>query len=128
MRMRLLALVSGLAVVVATATAAAAQATDRRVPEKTGRTSWGDPDLQGNYTNLYEDGTPLERPDEFQDRTINNFEGPIHAPNNWWQDALDLKRGSQAWLIVDPPDGKIPPMTPEGQRRSALRVEARRAS
>ncbi|HKF67990.1 MAG TPA: hypothetical protein VKB36_15700 [Vicinamibacterales bacterium] len=146
--MRLLALVSGLAVVVATATAAAAQATDRRVPEKTGRTSWGDPDLQGNYTNLYEDGTPLERPDEFagrtldqirgdelarikqavQDRTINNFEGPIHAPNNWWQDALDLKRGSQAWLIVDPPDGKIPPMTPEGQRRSALRVEARRAS
>ena len=148
MRMRLLALVSGLAVVVATATAAAAQATDRRVPEKPGRTSWGDPDLQGNYTNLYEDGTPLERPDEFagrtldqirgdelarikqavQDRTINNFEGPIHAPNNWWQDALDLKRGSQAWLIVDPPDGKIPPMTPEGQRRSALRVEARRAS
>jgi len=148
MRMRLLALVSGLAVVLATATAAAAQATDRRVPEKTGRTSWGDPDLQGNYTNLYEDGTPLERPDEFagrtldqirgdelarikqavQDRTINNFEGPIHAPNNWWQDALDLKRGSQAWLIVDPPDGKIPPMTPEGQRRSALRVEARRAS
>src|SRR5262247_2214568 len=112
------------------------------------RTPWGDPDLQGNYTNLYEDGTPLERPDEFagrtldqirgdelarikqavQDRTINNFEGPIHAPNNWWQDALDLKRGSQAWLIVDPPDGKIPPMTPDGQRRATLRAEARRAS
>jgi len=147
MGMRLLALVSGLAVVLATATAAA-QATDRRVGEKTGRTPWGDPDLQGNYTNLYEDGTPLERPDEFagrtldqvrgdeltrikqavQERTINNFEGPIHAPNNWWQDALDLKRGSQAWLIVDPPDGKIPPMTPEGQRRSTLRAEARRAS
>src|SRR5262245_12530130 len=146
MRMRLLALVSGL-VVVATATVAA-QATDRRVPEKTGRTPWGDPDLQGNYTNLYEDGTPLERPDEFagrtldqirgdelarikqavQDRTINNFEGPIHAPNNWWQDALDLKKGSQAWLIVDPPDGKIPPMTPDGQRRVALRADARRAS
>jgi hypothetical protein len=108
------------------------------------RTPWGDPDLQGNYTNLYEDGTPLERPQEFdgrtldqirpeelaklkadvQARTINNFEGPIHAPNNWWQDALDLKRGAQAWLIIDPPDGHVPPLTPEGQRRAS---SARRA-
>ena len=102
------------------------------------RTPWGDPDIQGNYTNLYEDGTPLERTAQFegrtldqvkgeelaklkfetQQRTINNFEGPIHAPNNWWQDALDLRRGSQAWLIVDPPDGRIPALTTEGQRRA----------
>jgi len=107
--------------------------------KRVGRTPWGDPDLQGNYTNLYEDGTPLERPKEFdgrtldqvtgeelaalklsvQQRTINNFEGPIHAPNNWWQDALDLRRGSQAWLIVDPPDGHVPPLTAEGERRAA---------
>jgi hypothetical protein len=106
--------------------------------KKIARTPWGDPDLQGNYTNLYEDGTPLERPAQFegrtvdqvkgeelaqlklevQQRTINNFEGPIHAPNNWWQDALDLRRGSQAWLIVDPPDGHVPALTPEGQRRA----------
>src|SRR4051812_6060010 len=105
---------------------------------RTPRTPWGDPDLQGNYTNLYEQGTPLERPKEFegrtldqvrgeelakikaqvQERTINNFEGPIHAPSNWWQDALDLKRGNQAWLITDPPDGHIPELTPEGQRRA----------
>ena len=26
------------------------------------RTPWGDPDLQGNLTNLYEVGTPFERP------------------------------------------------------------------
>jgi len=106
--------------------------------KKTARTPWGDPDIQGNYTNLYEDGTPLERPAQFdgrtvdqvkgeelarlklevQQRTINNFEGPIHAPNNWWQDALDLRRGNQAWLIVDPPDGHVPALTPEGQRRA----------
>ena len=117
-------------------------------PGKSGRTPWGDPDLQGNYTNLYEQGTPLERPKEFegraldqvrgdelaklkaevQERTINNFEGPIHAPSNWWQDALDLKRGSQAWLIVDPQDGHIPPMTPEGDARVAARAAARRNS
>jgi hypothetical protein len=131
---------------VAAALAAGAVSIDGQV--KSSRTPWGDPDLQGNYTNLYEDGTPLERPDQFagrtldqvkgdelarlklavQERTINNFEGPIHAPSNWWQDALDLKRGSQAWLIVDPPDGKIPAMTPEAQQRAALRAEARRAS
>jgi hypothetical protein len=106
---------------------------------KAPRTPWGDPDLQGNYTNVYEDGTPLERPAQFegrrledikgeelvtlklavQQRTIANFEGPIHAPDHWWQDALDLAKGSQAWLITDPEDGRIPPITPEGQRRIA---------
>jgi hypothetical protein len=115
---------------------------------KAPRTAWGDPDLHGNFTNLYEDGTPLERPKEFdgralddvkgeelarikaatQQRTIANFEGPIHAPDNWWQDALNLTRGSQAWLIVDPPDGKVPPMTSEGERRVAARAEARRTN
>jgi hypothetical protein len=112
------------------------------------RTPWGDPDIQGNYTNTYEQGTPLERPEQFagrtledvkgeelarvrrqiQERTIGNFQGPIHAPDHWWQDNLYLERGSQAWLIVDPPDGKIPPLTPEAQRRSAARAEARKKS
>jgi hypothetical protein len=111
----------------------------------TPRTPWGDPDLQGNYTNVYENGTPLERPNEFegrtledirgdelttlkravQQRTIANFEGPIHAPDHWWQDALSLERGSQAWLIVDPPDGKIPALTPEAEKRIAARTQAR---
>jgi hypothetical protein len=112
------------------------------------RTPWDDPDLQGTYTNTYENGTPLERPDEFagrkledvkgeelvairkkiQARTVGNFQGPIHAPDNWWQDNLDLHKGSQAWLVIDPPDGKIPPMTPEAQRRVAERAAARKAS
>ena len=104
---------------------------------------WGDPDLQGNYTNVYENGTPLERPDQFagrtldevrgqelaaikkatQERTINNFQGPIHAPDHWWQDALFLEKGSQAWFVTDPTDGKIPPITAEAQRRiDAARV------
>jgi hypothetical protein len=110
------------------------------------RTPWGDPDLQGDFTNVYEDGTPLERPQEFegrrleevsgdelrtikeavQRRTIANFEGPIHAPDHWWQDALHLEKGSQAWLIVEPADGKIPPMTADGQKRVTARTEARR--
>jgi hypothetical protein len=116
--------------------------------DKSPRTPWGDPDLQGTYTNTYENGTPLERPDEFAGRTLNDvkgeelanirraiqkrtiaaFLGPEHAPDNWWQDNLYLDRGSQAWLVIDPPDGKIPPLTPEAQKRIAARTAARKAS
>jgi hypothetical protein len=32
------------------------------------RTPWGDPDLQGTYTNKYEQSTPLERPSQFEGR------------------------------------------------------------
>ena len=112
------------------------------------RTPWGDPDLQGNYTNVYENGTPLERPGSVrrprarggqgrgataikratQERTINNFQGPIHAPDHWWQDALSSRRGAQAWLVVDPTDGKIPPLTAEAQRRHRRGSRPRAAS
>ena len=112
------------------------------------RTPWGDPDLQGTYTNTYENGTPFERPDEFagrkledikgeelrkikreaQQRSISAFQGPIHAPDNWWQDNLFLERGSQAWFVVDPEDGKIPPMTAEARQRIAARAEVRKKS
>ena len=30
------------------------------------KTPWGDPDISGNYTNKYEQGTPFERPQEFE--------------------------------------------------------------
>ncbi len=146
------------AIVAATAFSAGARATAQTAPArrapapKTGwtvpRTPWGDPDLQGNYTNVYEDGTPLERPDQFagrkledvkgeelasikratQQRTIAQFQTGFDAPDHWWQDALFLEKGSQAWLVVDPPDGKIPSATDEAQQRIAARAEARRAS
>src|SRR5829696_7865773 len=40
------------------------------------RTPWGDPDLQGNYSNKYEQGTPFERPAEFDGRRIEDITGP----------------------------------------------------
>ena len=46
-----------------------------QAPKKASRTPWGDPNLQGNYTNLYEDGTPLERPKEFDGRTLDDVRG-----------------------------------------------------
>ena len=113
------------------------------------RTPWGDPDLQGNYTNLWEVGTPFERPDEFagrrredvtgeelarirraiQERTrTEQLAGEIGGTRWIWLDSHDHARGSVAWFVVDPPDGRIPPMTPEGQARQAARAAARKAS
>ena len=37
------------------------------------RTPWGDPDLQGNYTNKYETSTPFERPKEFEGRRMEDI-------------------------------------------------------
>jgi hypothetical protein len=101
------------------------------------RTPWGDPDISGNVTNVFEASTPFERPDDFagrrleeiqgeelaafrgqlQKRTLSNFEGPLHGPDHWWQDIYDLRKGGQAWFVVDPPDGRIPPLTQEAQQR-----------
>src|SRR5262245_56227325 len=38
--------------------------------QKTPRTPWGDPDFSGNYTNLYEAGTPMERPAQFDGKKL----------------------------------------------------------
>ena len=38
-----------------------------------GRTPWGDPDLQGDYTNSNEYATPLERPERFAGKRLQVF-------------------------------------------------------
>src|SRR5688572_21305443 len=40
---------------------------------------WGDPDLQGNYSIISEANTPLERPDEFAGRRIEEFTPEVMA-------------------------------------------------
>src|SRR5687768_2142885 len=113
------------------------------------RTPWGDADLQGNYTNLWEAGTPFERPDQFAGRRLEDIKGDelvrirraiqertrteqlageIGGTRWIWLDSHDHAKGGQAWFVVDPPDGKIPPLTPQGQARQAARAEARRTS
>ena len=100
------------------------------------RTAWGDPDLQGNFTNKYEQSTPFERPQEFVGRRVDDVRGaelatilakrqqqvaarPTGVGPDAFRDALDVTKGSRAWLVVDPPDGRIPPLTPDAQRRIA---------
>ena len=115
------------------------------------RTPWGDPDLQGSYTNKYEQGTPFERPDEFEGRRIEDIPadeladilkerqdlvllrtalaggdpaGNLGGPLHW-QDQFDITKGSRPWFVVDPADGKIPPTTAEARARAAARQAAR---
>jgi hypothetical protein len=113
------------------------------------RTPWGDPDLQGNYTNLWEAGTPFERPDQFAGRRLEDIKGEELAAirrgiqertrteqlagdiggTRWiWLDSHNHAKGSMAWFVVDPPDGKIPPLTAEARARQAARAEARKRS
>jgi len=115
------------------------------------RTPWGDPDLQGVWNDAT--STPLQRPggigdqqvlrDEevagFQDDLAYNLTrdrrdgGPEvdvnRAYNEHWMDARRLKitADHRTSLIIDPPDGRIPPtvpLTPEKQKARAARAAA----
>ena len=118
-------------------TAARAASTARYVPAKT---PWGDPDLQGGYSNKDENGIPFERPGNLSGKQLGEFDdselaelaqsrdanrleqargiggretgaGPVH-----WYEHYGAKN-SRAWLVVDPPEGTIPAQTAAAQQR-----------
>ena len=130
-----------LGVLSALAVAAAAAAQPAYLPP---RTSWGDPDLEGVFANDNEYATPLERPAELAGKTLADITpeefaeirrkatekmiaalapGP-RGPDQWWLENLDLTKRSQPWLIVDPPDGNVPALTAEAQKRAGSRVRS----
>ncbi len=44
----------------------------------------------------------------------------------WYDRGSKVVKSRRTSLIVDPPDGRIPPLTPQAQKRAAERAEARR--
>jgi len=115
------------------------------------KTPWGDPDLQGVWNDAT--STPLQRPGgvgskdtlndeeaaEFQQQLANDLSrdrrdgGPEvdvnRAYNEHWMDSRRLKitADRRTSLIVDPPDGRIPPLvplTPEREKARAARAAA----
>ena len=121
---------NALTVVLTLVSAATSHAQGTRTP----RTPWGDPDLQGVYTNINEQRVPMERPDRFVGRSresiteseLRQAAAESNAAAQSRRDAnafgglspqrFDLTP-SLAWLLVDPPDGRIPALTPLGERR-----------
>ena len=137
----MLAMLGVIAVVVLVPVAAAGQ----NAP----RTPWGDPDLQGTYTN--KTTTPLQRPEDLADREFLTQEevanreraaldrneqlllaaarrttvgGNVGAYNNFWLDGGTRPTGRTS-LIFDPSNGRLPAMTPGAERIRAAAREAR---
>jgi len=128
---------------------AAAQATavpQRAAKANAGRPSGAHPDLQGVWG--FATVTPLQRQKEFADRTALTPEerakleeqavrdqfvdqaprpGDTGAYNRFWIDAgTKVVKTGQTSLIVDPPDGRMPPLTTAGKEREAA-LQARTA-
>ena len=115
------------------------------------RTPWGDPDLQGTYTNSDESGTPMSRPPEFAGRrpesvtpeemsrlakeraariektaqiigaTEDNNTGA--GPTHWYENYNP--NNSRPWMVLDAPDYQVPPTTAEARERAAALRAAR---
>jgi hypothetical protein len=127
---------------------AQARATGAQTSEATWleRTRWGDPDLQGEWTSEGEYGVPFERPQEFGTRQfltddeyakrleevrlrderdlapVDVLSGKVDAPNapipHWREYNTTSRRTS---LVIDPPDGRLPPRTSQAKPLPAQR-------
>ena len=112
------------------------------------RTPWGEPDLQGMWD--FQSTTPLERPRELTGKEVLTDEEAAEFERRALQRnsvdrrdggaAADLARSyGEVWynrnpvrntrtsLVVDPPDGRIPSLMPEAEKKRAARAEYRRA-
>ena len=114
-----------------------------------GRTAWGDPDLQGTYTSDNSIGVPFERPTQYGERAeltdeeyvakvsaneeqVAKDQNPlpesefsaedpaaINASRHWLERPDTPSRATS--LVVAPPNGRLPELTPAGQERVAAR-------
>jgi len=106
--------------------------------------------LEGIWTNATV--TPLERPRELAGKEFlteaeatehekqarernngdrrdrDNIDNDLAVGYNdiWWDRGTKVVASRRTSLIVDPADGRIPPLTPEAQRKADARAEARR--
>src|SRR5688572_33140759 len=90
-------------------------------------TAWGDPDLTGRWPVTHLNGTPVQRPAEFGERrllTDQEFakrQADIAANRirlaGAWAEVGEANR--LTWLVVDPANGRLPPLTDEGRKRAA---------
>jgi hypothetical protein len=113
------------------------------VPSPALKTPWGEPDLQGIWTDEFD--TPLQRPAKYADqelfteaqreeldkeRTEVLNRRAVGTPNDAYNFAVFLttkRTGARTSKIIDPPSGRIPSLTPETQKAAAADREFRLA-
>ena len=131
-RVRLAVVEAGFAPFDAAERAAAAAAADPPTPFLAPRTPWGEPDLQGIWTGNSAHGIPLERPanvnaealtpEEAAARRERGTLGSIWGYEREWRDTtlgyVKTAPSTQVAMVIDPPDGRIPPLTEEGRREA----------
>ena len=135
----LMALVASTPVRVATQDASAGKnAREWAVP----RTPWGDPDMQGTWTN--QTTTPLQRPSRYAERNTLSVDevvelqreadergdrppapGDTGTSNQFWHEPTKVL--ARTSLIVDPPNGRLPALTPDAEKTQAARADYLRA-
>ena len=134
-------------------TAGAATWTPPKATYSPARTPWGDPDLQGVWD--YQSRIPMQRPAQLKGKaTLTEAElaeyaktntpnqdpcgvgtrenedctpeelAQVGAYNEFWNNR-NVVLDNRTSLIVDPPEGRFPPMTPEAQKRQAAVQAAR---
>jgi hypothetical protein len=105
------------------------------------KTPWGDPDLQGTWTSDDCINTPMQRPANFGEKlyltdeeltqreaaiarqaendkqqfVASNAQANVNPPGHWGERARRPCR--QTSLVIDPPNGRTPDLTPEAQAR-----------
>src|ERR1700680_2059050 len=127
-------------VTIAIAGAAIAGLATQTLAQAALRTPWGEPDLQGIWTEEFD--TPLQRPARYAnqeffteaqrqelDRQRAGYygDGARQQRTSQFEDGvmyntsfLTIKRtGPRTSMIADPPNGRLPPQTPEAQRAAA---------
>jgi len=137
-------------IVCVTALVVWAPAVEGQKPAPIPRLTDGKPDMQGYWTN--QTFTPLERPAQWKDKVMLTVEEATAFARTRLDDLADQPRGSEVqrdadihyddaiWMlegypkgamlrtsiITDPPDGRIPPLSAEGQKRQQERQAARK--
>ncbi len=104
------------------------------------RTPWGEPDLQAVWTNNAAHGIPLERPrdatsqdaltaEEAEARRERGTLGSIWGYEREWRDTtlgyVKSAPSTQVAMVIDPADGRLPPMTEKGKEMAAAAQDER---
>ena len=109
------------------------------------RTPWGDPDVQGIWNNVT--ATPMERPKELSEKALLTNEEAAqyekrvadrqtaaesrphtgYSATIWFESSHSLS-DNRTSLLLQPPGGRLPPLTPEAQKMAEQQTQARKVS